>query len=329
MVNQSTHKPPVFVQIDLDGLWAIRRCYGFPEQDGFVNDPVYSEGLVQILDLFRSYNITGTFFVTGRDLELPEKTALLKKVVDSGHEIGNHSYNHIIGLSTLPQDKTRTEIIRTQEIIEEKLHYKPVGFRSPGYDINVEMWRVLENSGFLYDASLFSTPWVKVLKTIVNFLIRKGRGKNRQFGSPLKKSPPRIPFRLKEIHPNEPDNLARLWEIPVSVSPRLKLPIQVSYAQLLGARHFIKSADYYRRHHLPLSCIFHGIDLVDTTSIEVLPGAGFTSRLFFCISWQRKLKIVKEILNYLSQNFKPITILQWISEQNNLAVKPLSKSKEV
>jgi len=310
-----THKPPVFVQVDLDGLWAIRRCYGFPEEESFVNDPVYSEGLTRILDLFRTYNISGTFFVTGRDVELPDKTALLQRVIESGHEIANHSYNHIIGISALPLDKLRTEIIQAQEIIAQRLHYHSRGFRSPGYDINVNIWKVLAELEFLYDASLFSTPWVPLLKTIVHIFIKKGAGKSRQFGSPPRCPVPGIPFRLREILQDESTHVHQLWEVPISISPRLKLPIQVSYAQLLGTRHFIKSAEYFRRHHLPLSCIFHGIDLVDTSKIEVLPDAGFSARLFFRISWQRKLRTANAILNYLSQNFTPVTISQWISEQ--------------
>ncbi|KPL09652.1 hypothetical protein AMJ85_06265, partial [candidate division BRC1 bacterium SM23_51] len=65
-------RPVAFIQVDLDGLWAVRRCYGVsgsPEQD----DPVYSHALPALLDLFDRLAVKATFFVVGADAEVAWK----------------------------------------------------------------------------------------------------------------------------------------------------------------------------------------------------------------------------------------------------------------
>ena len=52
------------------------------------NEPYTSE----ILDVLDSYNIKGTFFVVGKNVELYPETA--KRMIAEGHVLGNHSYSH-------------------------------------------------------------------------------------------------------------------------------------------------------------------------------------------------------------------------------------------
>lgn len=315
-MNQLSYREPiVFVQIDLDGLWAIRQCYGYPEGDSFEKDPVFTEALPQILALLEEYKIKATFFVCGRDLELPQKAAILQETMTRGHEIANHSYHHIVGLTLLPLEKIHQEIELTQNIIKEKLNFQAKGFRSPGYDVNLTLWQSLAELNFLYDASLFPTFWSGVLRTFVNLFLKKGPGKTKLFGFRAFRSLPLIPFRLAETPPLANSSAGKLWEIPISVSPTLRLPIQISYCQILGARHFIKAAEHYRRRNFPLTCLLHGIDLVDTTKIELLPHSNPLTRALFRISWQRKIATVKTILKYLNDNFATTTITHWLNNK--------------
>ena len=47
----------------------------------------------KILALLEKYDIKATFFVIGKNAELyPD---IVKRELDEGHEIGNHSYSHI------------------------------------------------------------------------------------------------------------------------------------------------------------------------------------------------------------------------------------------
>lgn len=51
--------------------------------------PVYTP---QIMALFKKYQAHGTFFVMGRRVE--EHPALVEALINAGHEVGNHSFNH-------------------------------------------------------------------------------------------------------------------------------------------------------------------------------------------------------------------------------------------
>ncbi len=48
--------------------------------------------LAEQLDILASHNLTCTFFLTGKATEA--HPALIRKIVEQGHEIGNHSYSH-------------------------------------------------------------------------------------------------------------------------------------------------------------------------------------------------------------------------------------------
>ena len=49
---------------------------------------------------------------------------------DRGHEVGNHTYTHP-KLTTLADLQVEVEIQKTQDIMDEELHYRPAWFRPP------------------------------------------------------------------------------------------------------------------------------------------------------------------------------------------------------
>jgi peptidoglycan-N-acetylglucosamine deacetylase len=48
----------------------------------------------QVLDILKKENIQATFFITGDQLNGQAREDILKRIVEEGHTIGNHSYNH-------------------------------------------------------------------------------------------------------------------------------------------------------------------------------------------------------------------------------------------
>src|ERR1700686_5907866 len=53
-----------------------------------------SEDTERILDVLSAYNLRATFFMLGRQVELFPQVA--RRVVDEGHDLGNHSSSHPI-----------------------------------------------------------------------------------------------------------------------------------------------------------------------------------------------------------------------------------------
>ncbi|MBR3928021.1 MAG: polysaccharide deacetylase family protein [Clostridia bacterium] len=82
------------------------------------------------MDLMDEYGVKATFFVTGKFAS--KNQAVLQEILDRGHEIGNHSYNHV-PMGGMTHDEVLAEILPTNQIIYEATNgYVPKYFRAPG-----------------------------------------------------------------------------------------------------------------------------------------------------------------------------------------------------
>lgn len=81
-----------------------------------------------ILDILAKYNVQATFFVVGT--RAAKHPAIVKRMQDEGHVIGNHSYDHAI-LSTLSPTHYHKQIWQTDSIIKEIVGYSPRFVRPP------------------------------------------------------------------------------------------------------------------------------------------------------------------------------------------------------
>ena len=82
----------------------------------------------EILQILRDENIKATFFLIGGAIE--ENPAEAKKIVEAGHELGNHSYSHSRMVFVTPS-YVRGEVERTDELIKQAGYGKPTHFRPP------------------------------------------------------------------------------------------------------------------------------------------------------------------------------------------------------
>ena len=83
-----------------------------------------------ILDTLREHHIEATFFVVGRQVE--KHPGLLRRIVDEGHTIGNHTYDHA-DMSHLSPEQMRSELQDTQKAVDKALgyHYQMALMRPP------------------------------------------------------------------------------------------------------------------------------------------------------------------------------------------------------
>ena len=108
----------------------------------------------KLLEVLSKHGVHATFFAVGKNLErFPE---LGKAIIAGGHVIGNHSYSHEFS-KYFKSLSFKTEIVRTQEVIESITGKKPALFRSPWLFRSPRLLRELKSRGLSPVSGLFSS----------------------------------------------------------------------------------------------------------------------------------------------------------------------------
>jgi peptidoglycan/xylan/chitin deacetylase (PgdA/CDA1 family) len=109
-----------------------------------------NEGVPRILKLLAKYDLPATFFIPGDTAD--RHPAVTKTIVDAGHEIGHHGYlhepPHLLDLAA-----EREMIERGLDALDRQTGTRPVGYRSPAWELSNNTFGLLEEYGFTYDAS--------------------------------------------------------------------------------------------------------------------------------------------------------------------------------
>lgn len=88
----------------------------------------------KVLDLLKQYNAHATFYIVGSHVEGNEE--IIRRIVDEGHELGNHSYSHPL-LPKKSADEVYKQVHDTSDLIAKATGgLKPMSLRPPygGYN---------------------------------------------------------------------------------------------------------------------------------------------------------------------------------------------------
>ena len=98
------------------------------------DDGPHPEGTPPVLDVLRKYHARAVFFVVGSRVH--RAPALLSRIVEEGHLLGNHSYVHEPAeLRTVR--RYREDLERCQALIEDLAGCRPSLFRPPLGDLTL------------------------------------------------------------------------------------------------------------------------------------------------------------------------------------------------
>jgi len=81
-----------------------------------------------VLDTLQQYNASATFFCIGKNIEA--HPTIFKRIIDDGHAIGNHTYNHLNGWKTSKEDYFDS-VLKTEKLIEKHQITNRKLFRPP------------------------------------------------------------------------------------------------------------------------------------------------------------------------------------------------------
>jgi len=93
------------------------------------DDGPWPESTDVILDLLKQHGISATFFVIGSNAE--KWPALIQRMHDEGHIVGNHSFDHHRSGSLCGLAYWRDQIRRTDEVVHSVIGLRPALFRPP------------------------------------------------------------------------------------------------------------------------------------------------------------------------------------------------------
>ena len=109
----------------------------------------------RILQALERHNVKATFFVLGWTGE--KNPHLIKEIMEKGHHIGCHSYEHRLVYNLSPQE-FKQDTHRAKDILEQITGKRVRGYRAPSYSITRRsLWAfdILEDLGFEFSSSIF------------------------------------------------------------------------------------------------------------------------------------------------------------------------------
>ncbi len=295
------------IQVDLDSLWTYRRYLNQTPVEN-TPDPVYSQGVQRFLDIFARNDIKATFFVIGSDALVPEHAKIIKQIADQGHEIANHSMSHPLNFKDLEEASLIDEIKNSHDILERISGKKVEGFRAPTFSINERVLKILEDLGYTYDSS--------VLPSFINSLALNC-AHSVLGGKPVDIAGSNIRFANAPLCPYKPNvkNMAKegdgkLYEIPISVLPGLRLPMHSTYVFICGKWLFDWGIRAFKKRQMTLNYVFHGMDLVDINKYDL--------KLPLFKSLEKRKNICEYMIKKLKSEFKLLNTIELIKKNGDM-----------
>ncbi|HEX9007528.1 MAG TPA: polysaccharide deacetylase family protein, partial [Bacteroidota bacterium] len=250
-----------------------------------------------------------TFRVVGRDAASPDHDPVLRSIVDAGHEIGNHSYDHDPWLHLYSRGKIEADLGSAAAEIRRATGRTPVGFRGPGFTLSDDILAVLNAQGYRYDASTFPTflgPLARAYYFLhASLTPEQRRERSRLFGTLADGLRPLRPYCWTVADRG-------IVEIPVTTFPVLRTPFHLSYviwlsqfSERLARAYFGSALRACRLLNMAPSILLHPLDFLsgsDAPSLRFFPGMDMPA--------SRKIGLVRNCLADLHDRFQVLTLEQ-------------------
>ncbi|HEX4352108.1 MAG TPA: polysaccharide deacetylase family protein [Polyangiales bacterium] len=208
--------PLCAVSVDLDEIPCYAAIHGLSGLPLMAAEAIYRAALPRIEALFDELDLRATFFAIGSDLIAPHAAAAIKRLAERGHEIANHSQDHLYDLTRRPRDEQRRQIETANRMIADLTGRAPVGFRAPGYTIDDRLFALLAELGFAYDSSVFPCPTYYIPKLLVIQTYRAlGRPTRSVVDHPRVLTAPADPYRVGTPYSKRGHGLL---ELPIGVT---------------------------------------------------------------------------------------------------------------
>ncbi|MBK7582352.1 MAG: polysaccharide deacetylase family protein [Myxococcales bacterium] len=250
------------LSVDLDEVPNYFGIHGLPAPTGAAAHAVYDLALARLDDFARAHGLPLTLFAIGADMVRDSNALRLCELRERGHEIANHSLDHLYDLTRQPRSEMLRQVDSGITVLAGATGHRPTGFRAPGYTTTDELFDVLAELGVAYDSSVFPCPPYYLAKAAAMGAIRlRGRRSRSILDAPGVLSAPTRPYRIGRPYFRRGSGLV---ELPIQVTRGLRLPFIGTTLTLAGA----SRARLLTRMVIgePLVNLeLHGIDVLDSS----------------------------------------------------------------
>jgi hypothetical protein len=297
------------ISVDLDGLVHYARLHGLSE--GTLSQElrglVYARAVPRFLELLAEARLRGTLFVIGSEAEGRLARATLVRAVEQGNEVANHSHAHDYRLSRRSAGEIAADLAAAEQVLHSMGLPRPMGFRAPGYTLSPALLQALVDAGYRYDASIFpAAPYWLAKAAALGWIRLRGRTSASLLDTPRVLLAPRGPYRPEVARPWR-TGAAALIELPVSVTPVLRLPFIGSFV-VLSPELLLRAAYASLARGSFISLELHAVDLLGPE--DGLPETFRRLQPDLGLPLQRKMDRLRNVLGWLGRDFRCLPLAE-------------------
>lgn len=303
------------ISSDIDTLQSIYGGRGCRRAGGYS----FSElkiGLENSCAFLDKYGIKATLFMVGEDFKREADYGVIRATAAAGHEIANHTLTHAQGFRLLSKADKEAEIAGMEDACFALLGKRPVGFRSPGWNMGDDAIEILQRRGYIYDSSVHPMSLMPLFKFLHWWNTSQRTGGDRTtLGHLSYMFAPLKPFRA------DARSLARrgtdgLVELPLTVVPGVRFPFWATLLLASGFGMFEKSYQILRGLGFPIQYQFHLSDFVDYTTPEFIeqvpaPNSGVYVPQALRVPLKEKLELFERAIDLIAADYSFVTLDEW------------------
>ncbi len=306
------------ISIDVDTLSSIYKGQGCTRPGGYTFIE-FRRGVENMNAFFERFNIKTTMFMVGNDFKHKGNLGHIRDIHKKGHEIANHSMSHPQGFRWLSAAEKEKEIDAMDAICQQVTGSKPVGFRSPGWNVDDATIPVLKKLDYKYESSVFPTFLMPVMKFAHwRSMSQQAKPDRTTMGMWKYMFAPLRPYYTSEksLARKCQNNKEGLIEFPISVTPILRIPFFATLLLFTGDRFYNLLYQQIRRRNMPVHFQMHLSDFADYTLPELadqMPGGGSGTYVPQALntSLEKKLDMFARMIETIGADYDFITLEQW------------------
>jgi len=133
--------------------------------------------ITRVLDILDQYDVKATFFLRAKGVE--NNPNLARAIIEEGHDVANHSYDHL-DVTSLTPEELQKDLVKAHQVITEAIQQQPIMlFRPPTGVINDKSGRAIAAAGYvniaMYDVTSLDWNKSQSAEDIVNTTLKKVR----------------------------------------------------------------------------------------------------------------------------------------------------------